>query len=55
MEAFIFLVVAFALLFGLWRNEAPKAPKQDEDPCDTCTRWYVCNGVDEECPRKNNA
>lgn len=21
------------------------------DPCDTCTRWYECNGVDREnCP-----
>lgn len=21
------------------------------DPCETCTRWYECNGVDKEnCP-----
>lgn len=24
--------------------------KPKEDPCETCLRWYECNGVDEECP-----
>jgi len=22
------------------------------DPCETCLRWYECNGVDDECPLK---
>lgn len=21
-----------------------------EDPCETCVRWYECNGVDDDCP-----
>lgn len=24
---------------------------EEKDPCETCTRWYECNGVDREnCP-----
>lgn len=23
-----------------------------EDPCETCVRWYECNGVDDDCPLK---
>ena len=21
-----------------------------EDPCETCVRWYECNGVDKDYP-----
>lgn len=21
-----------------------------DDPCETCLRWYECNGVDDGCP-----
>lgn len=27
----------------------------ENDPCETCLRWYECNGVDEECPLKKGA
>lgn len=51
MEAFIILVLALALWFMLWGHEVPKEPEQKEDPCETCQRWYECNGVDKEnCP-----
>lgn len=25
---------------------------KENDPCETCLRWYECNGVDESCPLK---
>lgn len=26
----------------------------DDYPCETCLRWWECNGVDEQCPHINN-
>ena len=52
MEAFIILVLMLALWFVPWGHETPKGQAQEEeDPCETCQRWYECNGVDkEDCP-----
>lgn len=27
--------------------------QEEEHPCDSCLRWYECNGVDEDCPLRN--
>ena len=28
----------------------------DADPCDTCLRWYECNGIDKtDCPLCNDS
>lgn len=27
--------------------------KEQESPCESCLRWGECNGVDEECPRRD--
>ena len=52
MEVLVILVFALAVWFVLWGYKVPKEPEEEENPCDTCTRWYECNGVDEECPRR---
>lgn len=26
----------------------------DGHPCETCLRWWECNGVDKQCPFINN-
>ena len=50
MEAFIILVLMLALWFVPWGHETPKEQKP-ENPCETCHRWYECNGMDKEnCP-----
>lgn len=27
--------------------------KDKKDPCESCLRWPECNGVDEDCPWRN--
>ena len=53
-----FLISELRRIFKKKPNAPPSAhsaPPQPaaHDPCDTCVRWGECNGVDEECPRKN--
>lgn len=43
----LFLLVAAALCILCGRADEPK-----DDPCGTCVRWEECNGVDEDCPWK---
>lgn len=45
----LFLLVAAALCILCRRAEESEA---EEDPCDTCVRWEECNGVDKDCPWK---
>ena len=33
-------------------SHAPMDLRMKPDPCDTCVRWSECNGVDDDCPRK---
>lgn len=28
--------------------------EEQEDPCLLCLRWPECNGVDEDCPLRND-
>lgn len=51
MKAFtlLFLLVAAALCILCRRAEKPAT---EENPCETCVRWEECNGVDEDCPWK---
>lgn len=35
------------------KNQELQALTEDSyegDPCETCLRWWECNGIDEECP-----
>ena len=56
-----FLLAAFlnalgvALLCLNWQKPPRKdEPPEEEDPCETCPRWYECNGVDRECPYRSH-
>lgn len=52
----LFLALAAAamltLLAGTEKHDEHKEQEQ-ESPCESCVRWYECNGIDDECPRKN--
>ena len=42
---------ALTLLAGSEKHDEHKEQEQD-CPCESCVRWYECNGIDDECPRK---
>ncbi len=40
------------LMFCKPRNE--HAQERQKDPCDKCVRWSECNGVDDDCPLRED-
>lgn len=51
---FAFLVSEIKRIFEKKPNAPPLTlPPSGHDPCNTCVRWSECNGVDDECPRKD--
>lgn len=57
MKWLMFAVLAAIMLIPAPVSLIPGARDEDEitrNRCDVCTRWSECNGVDEECPWKEN-
>lgn len=59
--AVMFLVIAALVLLGLMayceaENDIAEEEKEKQaervNPCDTCLRWFECNGIDDDCPIK---
>lgn len=56
---FAFLMSEIKRIFKKRPNAPPASGhepmdlRMKPDPCDTCVRWSECNGVDDECPRKD--
>lgn len=50
--AFVVLAVIFLLLIMPCCKASGDYNRimEKEDPCDNCLRWEECNGVDKDCP-----
>ena len=51
----MFLVIAALVLLGLLSyydaaDDIAEEEAERDNPCDTCLRWFECNGIDDECP-----
>lgn len=52
------VIMAMVLLYALAHYDAADDIAEEEkenqaervNPCDTCLRWFECNGIDDDCP-----
>lgn len=52
-----FLILAFIIIFAaaFAANMEKSRTEEKYDPCQTCNRWFECNGVDQgDCPLWKN-
>lgn len=56
---FIALLLIVALAVLAYYDAADDIAEEEKEkqaervnPCDTCLRWFECNGIDEDCPIK---
>lgn len=55
MAALILLAVVIVIVVVACCKVSGKCAREEEreDPCHDCLRWDECNGVDDDCPRRN--
>jgi hypothetical protein len=51
--AILSLVILFIVSVDAIKDCRRNESQEEEHPCDTCVRWGECNGVDEDCPRRD--